>query len=262
MDTLSNTDSPSAIKLLDIAKSEKNTTFEIVEYKKPRYPTPTQASNLSLQNPMPQNLRQVRIYLNGGGIITYSGKTQFMKGPITSTLDLKLTTSIKGLFSSSGITGTDLTQRISAPYGEIYFDPSFNHFYLLELSNDEIILYEDLFYCCEDTVDITTHINRGITTGLFGVDGLKQPKLSGNGFVVLQGNIPFDEIIIFKLNNETIKVDGNYTLLIKGNVVNKVEKSNKPINLGQKNNESLLHTFSGEGEVWVAPTKYHEPVGS
>ena len=74
--------------------------------------------------------------------------------------------------------------------------------------------------------------------------------------MVLQVPVPANEIIRYQLNNEKIMVDGSLSLLRKGNIEYKVEKSNKSLFGSMIGGENvLLQTFTGTGEVWLAPTK-------
>lgn len=58
-----------------------------------------------------------------------------------------------------------------------------------------------------------------------------------------------------QLNNEKLSVDGNFALLRKGRIEFKVEKSSKSLLGSATGGEGLLQTFTGTGEVWLAPTQ-------
>ena len=38
--------------------------------------------------------------------------------------------------------------------GEVWLEPSFKHYILLELKNEEIIVDKGMFYCCSGGVDV------------------------------------------------------------------------------------------------------------
>ena len=92
--------------------------------------------------------------------------------------------------------------------------------------------------------------------GAFGGQGFFQSKLKGTGWVVLELPVPETEIIKYKLNgpNDVLKVDGTFGILRKGDIQFKVEKSTKSLIGSSLNGEGMLQTYSGFGEVWVAPT--------
>jgi uncharacterized protein (AIM24 family) len=67
--------------------------------------------------------------------------------------------------------------------------------------------------------------------------------------------VPASEVVRYTLNNEKLSVDGTIALLRKGNIEYRVEKSNKSLLGSAISGEGLLQTFTGTGEVWLAPTQ-------
>lgn len=248
-----NPDFLDAVTVIDSSTSSNNTIFEVIEYKKPR--------SGSIFSPVAVNtlpteygggkLRQVRININDGGVLVQPGELQFMKGPIQVEIQKNAPSAAKGLFKNAGTGEASFTSKYFGKYGEIYLDPSYKYFYILELSNEDLILDDGMFYCCEDTIELSVHINKNIATGLMSGDGFRQPKLSGSGIAILESDVPFEEIIIYELNNETLKIDGNFSIVIRGNIETKMEKSKR---------EGYLQTFVGTGEVWIAPTRKNKPM--
>jgi uncharacterized protein (AIM24 family) len=248
-----NPDFSDAVRVIDSSTSSNNTVFEVLEYKKPRNGS---VFNPAAVNPYPtQNgggkLRQVRININGGGVLVQPGELQFMKGPIQIEIQKNAPSASKGFFKNVGTGEASFTSKYYGKYGEIYLDPSYKYFYILELSNEELILDDGMFYCCEDSIELSVHTNKDLATGLISGDGFRQPKLSGSGIAILESDVPFDEILIYELNNETLKIDGNFSIVIRGKIETKIEKSKR---------EGYLQTFVGTGEVWIAPTRKNIPM--
>ena len=72
----------------------------------------------------------------------------------------------------------------------MYFKPSFKYFSLIELYDEEIIVDEDIFYICEDSIKIN------IEDGEILLDKDKlQIKLSESGIVILLMYEDFSEDI-------------------------------------------------------------------
>jgi uncharacterized protein (AIM24 family) len=71
---------------------------------------------------------------------------------------------------------------------------------------------------------------------------------------VLSSPVPSHEIVRYQLNNEHLLVDGDFTLLRKGNIEFRVSRSTKSFIGALTSGEGLLQTFFGTGEVWIAPT--------
>ena len=248
-----NPDFSDEVRVIDTLTSSNNTIFEVIEYKKPR--DGGVFSSEAISSPTGgydgEKLRQVRININGGGVLVQPGELQFMKGPIQIEIQKNAPSASKGFFKSVGTGEASFTSRYYGKYGEIYLDPSYKYFYLLELSNEELILDDGMFYCCEESVELSVHTNKNIATGLMSGDGFRQPKLSGSGIAILESDVPFEEILIYELNNETLKIDGNFSIVIRGNIETKIEKSKR---------EGYLQTFEGTGEVWIAPSRRNRPM--
>ncbi|WXR62619.1 AIM24 family protein [Peptostreptococcaceae bacterium AGR-M142] len=219
-----------AVNIIDKSVSKTGAIFEVMQYKRPRYGG--------------SPLRQIRIKLNNSGFLAQPKDLQFMKGPIH--IGTKKTTS--NFVGSMGTGERSFTSHYSGKTGEVYLDPSYKHFYMIELLDESIILGDGMFYCCEDSIVLSVHTNKDFSVGFFKGDGFRQPKLSGTGIAILESNVPFEEVLIYPLNNETLSIDGSFAILIRGDIDIKVEKSK---------NEGFLSIYSGTGEVWIAPTKYN-----
>ena len=248
-----NPDFSSAVKVIDSSTSKNNTVFEVIEYIKPRNCTiyNTAVVNATLPQFPGEKLRQVRISINDSGVLVQPGELQFMKGPIQIEIQKNAPPTSKGFFKSVGTGEASVTSRYYGKNGEIYLDPSYKYFYILELTDEEIILDDGMFYCCEDSIKLSVHTNKNVAMAIASGDGFRQPKLTGSGIVVLESDIPFEEVLIYELNNDTLKIDGNFSIVIRGKIETTIEKSK---------HEGYLQTFVGTGEVWIAPTRKNRPM--
>lgn len=200
-------------------------------------------------------LRQVRITLKNSSLTAESGALQFMKGDIT--LKSLGGTGAKGFLK--GIASSVLTNEsaIKPQYkgsGVIYLEPSFKHYIIVELNNEEIVADKGLFYCCESTVSVSVQAMKNISSAIVGGEGLFQTKVSGSGYCVFEIPVPEEELVEFEIQHEMVQVDGNFTLFRVGNIDFTVEKSTKSIFGSVASGEGLLQTFRGTGKVIIAPT--------
>ena len=131
----------------------------------------------------------------------------------------------------------------------MYFKPSFKYFSLIELYDEEIIVDEDIFYICEDSIKI--NIEDG--EKLLDKDKL-QIKLSGSGIVILLMNVPESEIVRCKLFNDKLTVDGDFAVLRSGSIDVSIESINNYLNDSDISEKEYLHVYEGIGEVWILPT--------
>jgi len=198
-------------------------------------------------------MRQVVLKLNNGGAVIEPGALHYMRGNITS----EVKAGGLGGFAKKMVTSAFTSETVFRPTyrgtGEMWLEPSFGHYILAQI-NSETIVDKGMFYASQDTITVSAAIQKHISAGMAGGEGWFQTKLSGQGWCVLTSPVPGNEIVKIQLNNEKLSVDGNFAILRQGNIEFKVEKSSKSIIGSLRSGEGLFQTFSGTGEVWLAPT--------
>lgn len=243
-------------KLTKISEMSGDSLFQVLEYDELAGGMDIDtAIKLKFMNDAKIKLRQVRIILHNSGVNIESGTLSYLKGNIEMSSKVGGVIGLGKKLFASKVTGETAFKPLYEGTGELFLEPSFGHFALIELENDEIIVDNDLFYACEDTVDIGVQMQKSVSSMLFGNEGVFQTRLSGSGIVVLEIPIPETEIFKCKLNNDILKVDGNFALLRTGNIEFTVEKSSKSLVGTSVGGEGFLNVYSGTGEVWLAPTQ-------
>ena len=111
-----------------------------------------------------------------------------------------------------------------------------------------------MFYCAQGGVTVKPIMQKNVSSALLGGEGIFQMSLSGKGIVVLECDVPVCEIDVVELNNETLKVDGNFAVLRSGNISFTVERSAKTLVGSAVSGEGLVNVYRGTGSVWLAPT--------
>lgn len=241
-------------KLTMLSEMRNDSKFQILEFDRLEGATDVgTALGLQIMNDSGIKLRQVRIILEDSSVKLESGALSYMKGEI----EIKTKTGgVVGLgkkFLNSKLTGETMFKPTYEGTGEIFLEPSFGHFALIELEDEEIIVYDGLFYACEEDVEVGAAMQKSVSSMLFGNEGIYQTSISGSGIVVLEIPVPESEIFKCKLFNDTLKVDGNFAVLRTSNIKFTVEKSSSLIG-SVTNGEGLLNVYSGTGEVWLLPT--------
>ena len=138
--------------------------------------------------------------------------------------------------------------------GEIYLEPTFGHFILVILDDDDLIVDKSMFYAGLGDLSIGSYLNK-VSSGLLGGEGFFQTKISGSGIVALFSPVPQKELHVFQLKESKLSVDGNFALMRMGKINFRTEKSSKSWIATSVSGEGLLQTFEGTGIVWVAPTQ-------
>lgn len=243
-------------KLRMLSEMENDSKFQILEYDNLDGATDVETAfglNIIKENGI--KLKQIRIILDDSAVKLEPGALSYMKGNI----DIK--SKVGGIIGlgkkliSSKLTGETMFKPTYSGSGEIFLEPSFGNFALIELEDDQIIVDDGLFYACEDGIDVGVSMLRNISSAFLGNEGLYQTRIEGSGIVVLEVPVPESEIFKCILINDTLKVDGNFAILRTGNIEFSVEKSSKSIIGSVTSGEGLVNVYKGSGEVWLIPTK-------
>jgi uncharacterized protein (AIM24 family) len=131
--------------------------------------------------------------------------------------------------------------------GEIFLGPGFNHYILLELKNEAIIVDKGMFYCCENGIIVEVSTWKNLSSGLFGGEGWFQTKISGTELYVLAIPVPPAEVLKYELKSEKLQVDGNFVFLRSVSLNFTVERSAKNFVGNLTSGDGALQTFEGTG---------------
>jgi len=242
--------------------SMEGTTFEVLELDDLEGATePSMAEKLFFAKQQGLRIRLIKATINNSSIKTEAGALYYYRGNIQAGTDVKGI----GSFLKKAVIGSVTEESLSKPEyfgtGEIYLEPSFKHYLLVQLNNSSIIVDKNMFYAATSGIEITSVIQSNLSSAVLGNEGLFQIKLKGTGIVVLESEVPESEIEKIELNgNEILKVDGNFAILRTEKIKFSVTKSNKGLLSSAIGGEGFLNTFEGVGTVWLAPTLplYHK----
>lgn len=237
--------------------SYDNVEFEVLAYNSLEGPQDIEmAMGIYFAYQSGLKIKQLRIKLDNSSVKTEAGCLYFYKGNIKLKSHIG---GVGGLFKkaiSSSVIHESAIKPIYEGSGEIYLEPAFKHYIFLELNNESIIVDKGIFFCCSSNIEVKGFIQKNISSAVLGHEGLFQIELCGNGIVVLESNVPKEEILKYELSNgEELKVDGNFVIARTKGISFSVTKSDKTLFRSAINGEGLLNTFSGEGTVWLAPTQ-------
>lgn len=243
-------------KLTMISEMKNESVFQVLEYDDLQGARDLNTSlQLNLMKSSAIRLKQVRIILDDSAIRVEAGALSYMKGNVDIvTKSGGLIGMGKKLFSSK-VTGESMFKPLLKGTGEVFLEPSFGHFTLIELEDEEIIIDDGLFFACEESIEIEPIIQKSISSLIFGNEGVFQSRLKGSGIVLLEVPVPEKEILRCKLYRDVLKVDGSFAILRSGNIEFTVEKSGTTLIGSAMNGEGLLNVYRGTGEVWLVPTK-------
>ena len=239
-----------------LSEMSGDSTFQILEYDTLSGSLDVaSAEQMYFMREIGMTLKQVKIILEDSSVRLQSGALSYMKGRIDLRAGLGGIMGLGKKLISSKVTGESAIKPLYTGTGEIYLEPSFGHFALIELEDDEVIIDDGLFYACEEGIEVGAAMQKNISSAFFGNEGLFQTKLEGSGVAVLELPVPEYEIRRVVLINDTLKVDGNFALLRTGDIEFTVEKSSRSLIGSAASGEGLVNVYRGTGEIWLMPTR-------
>ena len=241
------------IRIIDSAESG-GVKIEVMEYQKLLGSTNTSAAmDLYFMEKQNMRARQVAVYINNDMVTVEPGAMSYFQGNLEMVSGVNAGNALGRLFSGA-VTGEAMAQPEYRGTGMLVLEPSFNHFLVLQLDREEIIVDKGMFYCAQGGVTVKAVAQRNISSALAGGEGLFQISLSGSGLVVLECPVPSCEIDIIELNNDVLRVDGNFAVLRSASLQFTVERSAKSLLGSAVSGEGLVNVYRGTGSVWLAPT--------
>ena len=244
-------------KMKMISNMRNDSVFQILEYDELEGATEVKSAvSLHYMKKSGMKLRQVRIILDDSAIRIEAGALSYLKGDVSIKSDIGGMLSFGKKFLSSKITGESTVKPILQGTGEVFLEPTFSHYGLVELEDEEIIIEDGIFYACEESVKVSTISQKNVSSMILGKEGIFQTKLSGSGIVLLELPVPESEIFRCKMYEDVLKVDGDFAILRSSNIDFTVEKSGSTLIGSSLNGEGLLNVYRGTGEVWLVPTQF------
>ncbi len=239
---------------------------EVLEYEKLcGLTSPHMAEDVYFMEKQHIRARQIALYLNNEKVTIERGAMSYFQGNIQMVSGVTMGNAIGRMFRGA-VTGEQMAQPEYTGTGLLVLEPSFRHFLVLELAPNERITIDDgMFYCAQGSVSVRAVAQRTLSSAALGGESLFQTELCGPGIIILESAVPMSEIDVIELNNDVLKVDGNFAILRSSNLDFTVERSAKTLVGSAVSGEGLVNVYRGTGSVWLAPTlkiyqSMHTPV--
>ena len=234
---------------------DKKGNMRIIEYVNDLSVTPYSAMNSYFAHKMNVRKRQVLIEVNNDEYTLSAGAMQWTVGNIEISSDVKGVGDFLGKAVKGAITKESAVKPKYKGKGYLMLEPTYRHLFLEDVSTWEggIVLDDGLFLACESTINQEIVARSNLSSAIFGNEGLFNLKLSGNGIVALESFVPREELVEITLDNDVLKVDGNFAIAWSGTLNFTVEKSTKSLIGSGISGEGLVNVYRGSGKVLLAP---------
>ncbi|BBF43456.1 HTH DNA-binding protein [Lachnospiraceae bacterium KM106-2] len=234
---------------------EKKDNITIFEYDHDLSVDPGSAIQSYYASKMNVRRRQAMFELNENHqVILQAGAMQWMAG------DVSIATNIKGVgdfakkFMSSKVTGETTVKPRYVGNGIVMLEPTYKHLLIEDVSKwDGMVVDDGLFLACDANVDIKTVARNSFSSAIAGGEGLFNSCLVGNGLAVLESRVPREELVEINLQNDILKIDGNFAIAWSRSLNFTVERTTKTLVGSAASGEGLVNVYRGTGKVLMAP---------
>lgn len=229
--------------------------FRVFEHEKDLSVNPANAVTSYFASEMNVRKRQVFIEIGKTGCITQAGAMQWMLGNVQMESGVKGVGNLLGKMASSAVTKESAIKPVYRGNGVMMLEPTYKHILLMDVAEwGSVVLDDGLFLACEDTLQQKTVARTNLSSAVLGKEGLFNLSLNGTGIAALESPVPKEELIVFNLENDTVKIDGNMAIAWSGSLNFTVEKSGKSLLGSAVSGEGLVNVYRGTGKILMAPT--------
>lgn len=241
----------------DVRVIDSQGAFSVVEYQRDLSVRPENAVTAYYASQMNVRKRQVVCDLAKSNVTVQAGAMQWMAG------DVKATTGVKGVGDFFGkavrgsVTGESAIKPEYTGNGTLVLEPTYKHILLLDVGNwnGSVVLDDGLFLACESALRHKAVMRSNFSSAVAGNEGLFNLGIQGSGIVCLEAPCPKEELVEIVLDNDVLKVDGNFAIAWSGSLDFTVERSGKSLIGSAASGEGLVNVYRGTGKVLLTPVR-------
>lgn len=237
--------------------TEQLGAFKVVEFQRDLSVDHATAQTAFYASKMNVRRRQLVCDVSHSNITVQAGAMQWMVG------DVNVTTGVKGVGDFIGKTFRGKVTKESAikpeytGTGKLVLEPTYKHILLIDVAdwNHSIIIEDGMFLACESELQHKAVMRSNLSSAALGGEGLFNLGISGSGVIVLESDVPKEELIEIDLEEDELKIDGNMAVAWSGSLNFTVEKASKTFMGSAASGEGLVNVYRGTGKVLMAPVR-------
>ena len=237
------------------AKSIGN--FHVLEYVQDASVSPMNAMNEYFMSKMGVRRRQVVIDIDKDhSAIIQAGAMQWMGGNVQATSGVKGIGDLLGKAIKGAVTKETAVKPEYVGEGCLVLEPTYKYIILADIGKwgpAGMTIEDGMFLACDANVNSKVVARKNLSSAVLGGEGLFNLSLQGNGIAALESNVPEDELIEVKLENDELKIDGNLAVCWSSNLEFTVERSTKTLVGSAVSGEGLVNVYRGTGRVLMCP---------
>ena len=241
----------------DIRIADAKAGMKVIEYMSDLSVMPHTAITAYYCSRMNVRKRQLIIDLKNNEYTVSLGSMQWSVGDVEAVADVKGVGDFLGKAIKGSVTKESGVKPKYKGTGVLVLEPTYKHILLEDLStwNGGIVLDDGLFLACESKIQQNVVMRNNLSSAVLGNEGLFNLSLSGNGYVALESPVPKEELVEIELQNDILRIDGNFAVAWSKGLEFTVQKSTKSLIGSAISGEGFVNVFKGTGKVLMAPVR-------
>jgi len=229
--------------------------FSVIEYQRDLSVMPEDAMKAYFASKMNIRRRQLICNIDESDVTIQAGAMQWMVGDVRATTGIKGVGDLFGKALRSSVTKESAIKPEYTGSGTLVLEPTYKHIILLNVAdwNGSVVLDDGLFMACESSLKHKAVMRSNLSSAAAGNEGLFNLGVQGSGVLCLESPCPKEELTEIVLEDDVLKVDGNFAIAWSGSLDFTVERSGKSLIGSAASKEGLVNVFRGTGRVLLAP---------
>ena len=240
----------------DVKSLAKQGQFEIIQWDRDLSLDPWSAQQAWFSAQMDVRRRQLVAHMDGReGVTLQAGAMQWTVGTVSATTGVKGAGDLMGKMIRGAVSQDSIIKPEYTGAGLLVCEPTWRHLLLVDLTywGGAVVLNDGLFLACDSSIRHTLQRRSNFSSAMAGNEGLFNLRLDGAGTAVLESPCPQAEVVYIDLQNDVLKIDGNYALAWSAGLEFSVERSGKSLIGSAASGEGLVNVYRGTGRVMMAP---------
>ncbi len=240
----------------DIKTISELGAFQVIEYQRDLSVTPNSAVTAFYSAQMNVKKRQLLCDLSKAQVTIQAGAMQWMLGNVNATTGIKGVGDFLGKAVRGKATGESAIKPEYTGDGLLVLEPTYRHLILMDTAQwgGSVVLDDGLFLACESSLKHKAVMRSNLSSAVAGGEGLFNLSLNGSGVFCIESDCPKEELIEISLQNDVLKIDGNYAIAWSTSLDFTVERSGKSLIGSAASGEGLVNVYRGTGKVLMMPT--------
>ena len=230
--------------------------FSVIEYQRDLSVFPDSAMTAYFCSQMNVRKRQLVCEMSNSQVTIQAGSMQWMLGNVNATTGIKGVGDLFGKAIRGKVTGESAIKPEYTGSGMLVLEPTYKHLILMDAADwgGSVVLDDGLFLACDSSLKHKAVMRSNFSSAVAGSEGLFNLSLNGKGVFCIEADAPKEELVEIILDNDVVKIDGNYAIAWSSSLNFTVERSGKSLIGSAASGEGLVNVYRGTGKVLMMPT--------